>query len=489
MWLDNFVNMASLLARGLYPEAATLQAWETCEEARAWSQATVEHWNAVMGALGLPDGGPAMLIAATPPHLLIAALETWAQAGAPNTMAKVRVALALNGLRVKFGMEPVDLLPPPGGVGPVAPAAPAAPGQPVGNVAVPAVKVKLSQTVDQGSDQEVPMLPAGDLVVMRRRFLAIYGDPPLHHAEVTDAQLTGLMFKITSGASPYADFGVWGPYGARIERRMKFTSHVTTPDGTWRTVELPGADCLDTWRECWAVFKTAAVMCNLAHPATLDRYEQLFAERCKRYPGAWHLCAQADIRCRSECWVDEKRVQEQFHTQFPQLSAFDPAMPWNTVIKKAAGDAEFWDKELDKPALLYMLGRGRTHPSTVERAPPAAAGEPATKRRKRQHGSNGGGTGAGPGSGHPGGGSGHAEPRQRPGREANKGNGKGPHPRTNRSGRYFTDRSGGEICFTWNRKADGCSDAGCPQRRSHVCERCLQPHRAVHCPRGAPPHA
>lgn len=477
---------ASLLARGLYPEANTLQTWETCEEARAWSQAPAEGWQAVMTGLGMPDGGLAMLVAATPPHLLINALEAWAQEGAPTSIAKVRVALALNALRVKFGMDPVDLLPPPGGPAPVVVvAAQAGPGAAAGP-AVPVVKVKLSQTVDQGSDQEVPMLPAAELVVMRRRFLAIYGDPPLHHAEVTDAQLTGLLFKVTSGASPYADFGVWGPYGARIERRMKFTSHVTTPDGTWRTIELPGADCLDTWRECWSVFKTAAVMCNLAHPATLDRYEQLFTERCKRYPGAWHLCAQADIRCRSECWVDEKRVQEQFHTQFPQLSAYDPAMPWNTVIKKAAGDAEFWDKELDKPALLYMLGRGRTHPSTVERAPPDG-GDPAAKRRRRQPSGGGGQGGSGGSAGRPAASGGGAAHRSRPGRgEQGKGAGKGPHPRKNRSGRYFTDRSGTEVCFAWNRGAVGCAEGACPHKRAHVCEQCLQPHRSVHCPRGAP---
>ena len=81
---------------------------------------------------------------------------------------------------------------------------------------------------------------------------------------------------------------------------MKFTHHMMGPDGLWKTIEMPGADCLNTWRSCWSVFRTASIMVGVAHPATLDRYEQLFVDRCERYPRAWHICARADICCRME---------------------------------------------------------------------------------------------------------------------------------------------------------------------------------------------
>ena len=93
------------------------------------------------------------------------------------------------------------------------------------------------------------------------------------------------------------------------------------PDGTWRTVEIAGADCLETWSDCWAVFRIAAVMLQIANPATLDQYHALFVEQCRRYPRAWHLCAQADIRCRGEFLLEERRRQEAFHARMPQLSA------------------------------------------------------------------------------------------------------------------------------------------------------------------------
>lgn len=39
-----------------------------------------------------------------------------------------------------------------------------------------------------------------------------------------------------------------------------------------------------------------------------------------------------------------------------------------------------------------------------------------------------------------------------------------------------------QICFSFNRSADGCA-AECPAGRAHICELCKQAHRAVHCPR------
>ena len=52
-----------------------------------------------------------------------------------------------------------------------------------------------------------------------------------------------------------------------------------------------------------------------------------------------------------------------------------------------------------------------------------------------------------------------------------------------KDGRYLKSWNGKqEICFTWNRKPDGCDSKGCPQKRAHVCEWCRKPHRAISCP-------
>jgi hypothetical protein len=183
--------------------------------------------------------------------------------------------LTFNAIRLTYGLELADLLPPPASTAVVLatdPTAPAAAPTTTG------VKIKLSQIIDQGSDQEILMLDNVVLTRYRTRFNDLNGDSLLRKVEVTDAQLSALDFRVTAGQAPFADFGVWGPYGARLECRLKFTHHVMGPDGTWKTMELPGADSLHTWRSCWSVFRTASIMVGVAHPAVLDRYEQLFVD-------------------------------------------------------------------------------------------------------------------------------------------------------------------------------------------------------------------
>ena len=44
---------------------------------------------------------------------------------------------------------------------------------------------------------------------------------------------------------------------------------------------------------------------------------------------------------------------------------------------------------------------------------------------------------------------------------------------------------GGPMCYLWNRNHNGCSMTGICEAaytRSHACEWCLAPHRAIDCP-------
>ena len=87
------------------------------------------------------------------------------------------------------------------------------------------VKIKLSQVLDQGSDAEVVMLEPGELATRRARYIALFGDSPLDNAEVTDVQLSASGQRNKLGGYLWVDMGVFGPYGARIERRQKFPDH------------------------------------------------------------------------------------------------------------------------------------------------------------------------------------------------------------------------------------------------------------------------
>jgi hypothetical protein len=299
-------------------------------------------------------------------------------------------------------------------------------------------------------------------------YSALQGDPPLDTEEVTDAQLSALARVIDAGGSPFTDFGVWGPFGNRIAKQVRFTHNFLDGTGQWRAKELAGPDCIEAWERCWRVYRTAAIMLQLATPAVLDQYAAKFRHRVVKYPWTWSLCCLADQRCRGEWWVQEHRRQLDFHASNPTLSSFNLSMPWNSVIKASAAAPEFWKEELEEPALIRKVAGGRGGNEGTE----ATGGY----RRDRSR-SPGRGTSSGPGPragrtgrtrGGTGGGRGHIGSTS-DAKAKDKGN------KTHRNA-----PGGKQICFSWNRADGGCSDP-CPTGRAHMCERCLQPHRGHGC--------
>ena len=84
-----------------------------------------------------------------------------------------------------------------------------------------------------------------------------------------------------------------------------------------------------------------------------------------RYPKAWYLAVVADDRCRNEFWAAERRRQERFHRDHPELSAFNPSMPWESIIKESTNNVEYWMRELQEPALANQE-RSEVAPSWVK---------------------------------------------------------------------------------------------------------------------------
>ena len=313
---------------------------------------------------------------------------------------------------------------------------------PVSGITVPTLqaRVKLSQVLNQSLDQDIPLLNEEALREHRRYYIEACGDEPLPNVDATDGQLTALWFAVECGLAPYADFGVFGPHGTRHEKRMRFAQHFQDTSGKWRAVEQHGPANIEVWRTCWETFSVAAISLRIAKPAVLARYAQKFEERCSRYTRAWHLCVKADDRCRAEFWQSERRRQDRFHGSHPDLSAIDPLMPWNHVIKESAENLEFWLHELQEPALMYSQVRGDSTPSWVHQQRDELEQKGKGKRK---------------GGGHD-----------------------GTHPRK-RQGKYTTNVKGMEICFKFN--SNSCYP-GCP--RAHQCSNCLGRHAADDCSKG-----
>jgi len=272
---------------------------------------------------------------------------------------------------------------------------------------------------------------------------------------------------------PYADFGVFGPHGIRMEREMKFKKWIPNPDGGGRYIEIRGADSLKSWLACWEVFLTAMVMEGAASIATLRRYASEFSQLAETYSsrGLWALCAQADMRCRSEQWPHLKRRMEAFHVSNPTASTFDPSQPWNSVIRDSVGATAllFWEEELKEPARLNMIDSVvNARPAPLPKnhlpfppLPPLSDVLRQDEEYRNSLGAKGNGKGRGTGK----------KAKKNALKKKKRDQGKEPN----------TTADGTQICFAWNRAAKGCVDGKCPNKRAHVCERCGQQHRVVHC--------
>ena len=433
-------------AMALTPPVEVRAAWESVEDAARWAGVKQELWTSVATLLGDPELTNLMLLAGVSDEDYRAAVSKVVPEVSP--LQKSSLNLLFNGVKAAMGVPTLimqALASPPAvpSEGGSAQRALVAVGPDPGPVFSSAPRIKLSQVIDQARDIEVPLLDADTLNALRMNYVVTFGDNPMDNAEVSDAQLTALQYVVVNGFPPFTDFGVWGPFGMRTERRMKFKSRTLDAAGSWILHEVPGPDSIESWRKCWKVFAAAATMTKVATAATLQRYESQFEDRCERHHRSWHLCVQADIRCRSEWMVAERRRQEAFFTKHPTISAFNPRVPWDSVLRDAADSQNFWYKELLEPALLYERASGAVsmpiHRALLDATEAPAA--PPTRKYKRGKTSTKGGKGSAKGA---------------------KGEKK-------------------EFCFAFNRSENGCSEP-CPHGRMHSCQGCNAPGvRAINC--------
>ena len=344
-------------------------------------------------------------------------------------------------------------------------------------------RIKLAGILNQAKDGEVMELEQAKLDEARLRYWNKKEGDPLPNREVTNDQLSALGRTVEAGKTPYADFGVWGPDGLRREKRLKFEHGYMDTNGVWRTKEIPGPANWDDWCECFEVFRTAAIMLDIASDMTLEIYKSELEKRAKRFQGMWHLVAMADMRCRSEWLEQEHRRQRAFHQEDPKSSAYDPKRPWNSVLRAAATDERFWKENLEDPAIdVRTTSTKRGWGTDVPGVPGEVFKRRRAPKKPKGQGQDGGGYGGGAGGK---GGDPNAWKNNVPldptSKEAYK-KGKGKGQRT-QDGRWRIDRDGEQLCYEYGRNHNGCSEGQCKgtPRRSHTCEFCLATHRSITC--------
>ena len=118
-------------------------------------------------------------------------------------------------------------------------------------------KLKLKELVDQVSEEECDALTDEQWLAAYARYEATMGkdDKPPEEEEPTLEQLLAVSYLIKSGVYPYVDFGVFGPHGQRMMKKIKLQCHVWNNDNPPQLVkvEIKGPATHSIWRASYIV--------------------------------------------------------------------------------------------------------------------------------------------------------------------------------------------------------------------------------------------
>ena len=211
--------------------------------------------------------------------------------------------------------------------------------------------IKLSQVLDQSSDDTAPVLSPEAVKAFYAAYKAIFKRLPPPATECTVDQLSAVLFRLKSGVPPYEDFSVFGPYGSRLNRRLKMKGLQLRSDGELHTVEIFGPPGIHEWIKSFELLTTALVGFEAVSLGALLDYQGHIQELHDEHGlTTWSLLYQADVRCRLELMERIRR----------SLSPEDEAdQPWDAVFRIAIEDQKFWRREFEKPALLVLTKAGR----------------------------------------------------------------------------------------------------------------------------------
>ena len=223
-------------------------------------------------------------------------------------------------------------------------------------------------------------------------------------------------------------------------------------------------------------------------PAALEYYRETFRQLAFEYSECWFLCCKAEDACLAE---HLSRIRRRM-----VVANGGAQVSWSDVLIEAANDDKYWDREVRRPAMVYLArGKGGGEPTAAYEEDPtgltskvrtqilggksASMDEsPRPKKKTKAEKAAARSAAHSPGAASPGGSGGgqSASPSatQAPQWEA--------HPR--KKGQLFiTSRDGTEICFTFAKGARDAFPEPCQRSRAHVCQTCLGPHRNEECNR------
>jgi len=307
--------------------------------------------------------------------------------------------------------------------------------------------VPLGEVIDQTCRGHTRAMTFAELGVCRQAFLAASGcHPPEEHVP-SGAQLAALRALLVAGRVPYADFAVWGPFGARLSKFKKTDASVFI-GGELITKRVEGPGSFECWCSSWDLFAVAMVSLGGARIGTLNAYKAGMIQIMRLFPRMWPVLATTDVVLRSERWG---RLREQLETAATfGGGGLDHKMPWDAVIRLSAFGAEgpnanWWKTHFELPCTIAPSPAGAA--GMIQQVEGFSSNATSFKQSA-------------------------AQPPPKP---------VAPRPPQPPRPPKGTSDFSKEVCKNFNSKSGRCAKDGvpCPSGRRHACEICGQFHRAI----------
>lgn len=139
--------------------------------------------------------------------------------------------------------------------------APAGPSSP--STAAATRKIKLSSVISQIDDTEILLDAEKKILKAFARYEVVYGkgEPP-KESEPTTEQITAIRHLLDQGSVPYVDFAIFGPYGMRIMKKVKFSGVMLGRDGSVKSQEFHGPANISHWIASYTVLQNVFGRCG-----------------------------------------------------------------------------------------------------------------------------------------------------------------------------------------------------------------------------------
>ena len=230
----------------------------------------------------------------------------------------------------------------------------------------PTRRMKNTHVLDQADETEFDVADDGQRSKWLQAFVRQMGSLPPEEEEPSVEQMSAFAKRLLeNGGPPYADFSVWVPYGKKAYRASKYKAYLPTPSGEFIMKEIPGPSCFVQWQASFKVFRTAMLMLEAASLSTLMAYEAHIEKFTKWYPTAWHLVVSAEDRARSDHIARIKlNVEMDIAAAKSAPRGWNSLKPWDGCFKLLTEDANYWNIQVQSPAVSWLVHGSRGVPLT-----------------------------------------------------------------------------------------------------------------------------